>query len=136
MFSTRGDFEMENTGNERIAKKIAKLAKSKNVSWVFENGKIFLRFKINLADINYDCAMMAAFEYKKRIISAGNSEYMIIFECKEENLEAIFHGAEVLCEEIMEEARTMSDYENSHELKNDMRLHASAEIKTLINSKK
>lgn len=117
---------MKNISKERIARKIAKLAKSKNVSWVFENGKIFLRFKINLADINYDCAMMAAFEYKKRIISAGNSEYIIIFECKEENLETIFHSAEVLCKEIIEEAKAMSDYENSHELKNDMRLHASS----------
>ena len=120
---------MKYSRRDRISKKIAKLAEGKNVSWVFENEKILLQFKINLTGINYDYAMMAAFDFKKRIAYAGKSEYMIIFECIEKDLETAFCDAEIACKAIIKEAKKMSDYENAHELKNDMRLHALVEMK-------
>lgn len=113
-------FVMKNSNKGKAATKIEKLAKGKNVLWVFENGKIILRFIINFENINYDHIMMAAFEYKKRVASAGNSEYMIEFECEENDLDAVFHSAEDLCKKIMEEARNIPDYENRYELKNDL----------------
>lgn len=113
-------FIMENSNKEKAATKIEKLTKGKNVLWIFENGKIFLRFIINFENINYDHIMMAAFEYKKRVELAGNSEYMIEFECEENNLDAVFHNAEDLCKKILEEARNIPDYENRYELKNDL----------------
>ncbi len=110
---------MRSSNKEMTAIKIAKLAKGKNVLWVFENGKIILRFIIDFENINYDHIMMAAFEYKKRVALAGNSEYMIEFECEENNLDTVFHRAEDICKKILEEARSIPDYENRYELKND-----------------
>lgn len=121
MFSTRGDLKMKNSASNEIAQKIAQLTEGKNVSWIFENGKIFLRFKIDLADINYDYILMAAFEYKKMIVSSGHSEYAIVFECEENNLESVFHDAETIREKIIKEAKNISNYENSYELRNDIR---------------
>ncbi|MFA6097686.1 MAG: hypothetical protein WC788_08765 [Candidatus Paceibacterota bacterium] len=112
---------MKNSGSDEIAKKIAQLTEGKNVSWFFENGKIFLHFKIDPADINYDYMLMAAFEYKKMIVSAGHSEYAIVFECEESNLESVFRDAEAIREKIIKEARNISNYENSYELRNNIR---------------
>lgn len=111
---------MKNSNKEITTAKIEKLTRGKKVLWVFENGKIFLRFIINFENINHDHIMMAAFEYKKRVASAGNSEYMIEFECEENNLDAVFQSAEDLCGKILEEARNIPDYENRYELKNDL----------------
>lgn len=112
---------MKNGDDERIEKKIAELDKEKIVSWIYDKGKIFLRFKIDFSGTDYDCVMMAAFEYKKGIKSLGDSQYAIEFECDEENLEMKFMDAANTYKNIIEEARNIPDREYGCELEHIVR---------------
>lgn len=108
---------MNNSRNNNLAKKIKILTAGKNVTWEIKRNKIYLCFKIIIENIMSDYVIVAAFNYRKCIHTAGPSAYIIEFECEENNLEFTIINARDVCEKITEEAKNISQCEDGLDMK-------------------